>query len=65
MPAVISQPQSAVVTGRKFAFSPPAEVRRLYKLDPREGLREVVAQLASDHSREELMAVAISLREHV
>lgn len=65
MPAVISKPQSAVVTGRKFAFSPPAEVRRLYKLDPREGLREVVAQLASDHSREELMAVAISLREHV
>ena len=61
----ISQPRSAVITGRKLAVSPPVVVRRAYKLDPWEGLREVVAQLASDHSREELMAVAISLREHV
>jgi hypothetical protein len=40
-------------------------VRRAYQLDPREGVREVVARLASDQSRDQLMDVAKSLRENV
>ena len=65
MRTVVSRPRPAVVTGRKLAGSSPAAVRSVYKLDPREGIREVVAQLASEHSRDELMAVPISLRERV
>ncbi len=60
----ISQPRSAVIRGRKHAVSPPAVVRRASEFDPWEGAREVVAKLASDHSREDLMAVARLLCEH-
>ncbi len=65
MSTVLRQRGSALITGRKFAVSRPEAARSAYRLDPREGVREIVAQLASDHNREELMALAEVLRERL
>jgi hypothetical protein len=61
----VDRRQSAMITTQKAAVSPPPAVRRAYRLDPREGVREIVAGLASDHNRGELIDLARALREHV
>ena len=54
MPVTISQPRAprtrvrAVrVTGRKLAATAPMVVQRAYRLDPRDGVRAIVAMLSS------------------